>query len=226
MNRVAACGSSHGKVAAAFEPMLRCKADDPGRTVVAPEASGLGTLVVLNDEIHAARFVQKSHTALPSAFTSPLTGALGLVAEGRPRMHWRRSKRPCPIPCGSGADAPVALVHMSPGDDGRMLRHIQHLGYRGLVLEGMGAGHVPAIVAPIISELVAAFCIGEIPGFHFGEPALSMNAGIVPEYQSVRGSTACSPAGTACRGRQPHARAVSATLCANIADLPRPEKIR
>ena len=57
-------------------------------TIVAAarEASGLGTLVVLNDEIHAARFVQKSHTALPSAFTSPLAGPLGLVVEGRPRV--------------------------------------------------------------------------------------------------------------------------------------------
>ena len=33
----------------------------------APEARGLGTLVVLNYDIHAARFVQKAHTALPSA---------------------------------------------------------------------------------------------------------------------------------------------------------------
>jgi L-asparaginase len=32
---------------------------------------------VLNYDIHAARFVQKSHTALPSAFLSPLMGPIG-----------------------------------------------------------------------------------------------------------------------------------------------------
>ena len=43
----------------------------------APESRGLGTLAVLNYDIHAARFVQKSHTALPSAFLSPLVGPIG-----------------------------------------------------------------------------------------------------------------------------------------------------
>ena len=33
-------------------------------------ARGLGTLVVLNDTIHAARFVQKASTFLPSTFAS------------------------------------------------------------------------------------------------------------------------------------------------------------
>lgn len=59
------------------------------RVAAAPEARGLGTLVVLNYDIHAARFVQKSHTTLPSAFESPQSGRLGLVAEGRPRFFAR-----------------------------------------------------------------------------------------------------------------------------------------
>lgn len=122
----------------------------------APEARGLGTLVVLNDEIHAARLVQKSHTALPSAFTSPLAGSLGLVVEGRPRFHLRPPPRPALLAVGAGADAPVALLRMSLGEDGRMLRQLGPLGYRGLVLEGMGAGHVPAIVAPLVGEVAAA----------------------------------------------------------------------
>jgi L-asparaginase len=52
------------------------------RVATAPEARGLGTLAVLNYDIHAARFVQKSHTTLPSAFSSPLVGPLGAVVEG------------------------------------------------------------------------------------------------------------------------------------------------
>lgn len=124
-------------------------------TAATSAAHGLGVLVVLNDEIHAARFVQKSHTALPSAFTSPSAGPLGLVAEGRAHFHLRPLGRRPPLPVFEGA-APVALLPMSLGDDGRMLRHLASLGYRGLVVEGMGAGHVPAIVAPMISELAAA----------------------------------------------------------------------
>lgn len=123
-------------------------------TAAAPDAHGLGVLVVLNDEIHAARFVQKSHTALPSAFASPSAGPLGLVAENRPHFHLRPARRLPPFAVSEGS-APVALLRMSLGDDGRMLRQVAALGYRGLVLEGMGAGHVPASVAPIVGELAA-----------------------------------------------------------------------
>ncbi len=44
---------------------------------------------------------------------------------------------------------------MSLGDDGGLLRQVANLGYRGVVVEGMGAGHVPSAVAPIISDLVS-----------------------------------------------------------------------
>lgn len=121
---------------------------------VAPDAAGRGTLVVLNDEIHAARFVQKSHTSLPSAFSSPLAGALGQVAERAANFRYCLPKRYPAITVTDEGDAPVALIRMSLGDDGRMLRQVRELGYRGVVLEGMGAGHVPAAVAPIISEVV------------------------------------------------------------------------
>lgn len=122
------------------------------QVAAAPEAHGLGTLVVLNDEIHAARFAQKSHTALTSAFASPLAGPLGIVAEGRPRFY----VRVVPKPHLSVADTPlqpVALVKIAMGDDGRMFRALPELGYAGLIIEGMGAGHVLADIAPILGNL-------------------------------------------------------------------------
>ena len=41
------------------------------------------------------------------------------------------------------------------GDDGRLLDALPGLGYAGVVIEGMGAGHVPAEVAPIVGDLAA-----------------------------------------------------------------------
>jgi L-asparaginase len=118
------------------------------------DSRGMGTLAVLNDEIHAARFVQKSHTALPSAFTSPMAGAIGTLIEGRARYHVRVTRKPCLSPA-AGAPAPVALIKAAMGDDGRMLATLPGLGYAGAVLEGMGAGHVPADVASLVGELAA-----------------------------------------------------------------------
>ena len=116
------------------------------------DARGLGTLAVLNYDIHAARFVQKSHTALPSAFLSPLVGALGTLIERRPHIYVRVSRTPC-LPAADGPPAPVALIRIAMGDDGRLLGALPGLGYAGAVIEAMGAGHVMAEVAPILGDL-------------------------------------------------------------------------
>ena len=54
-----------------------------------PRARGMGTLVVMNDEVHAARFVRKMHLSSLSAFNSPQTGPLGVVVEGRVHVYTR-----------------------------------------------------------------------------------------------------------------------------------------
>jgi L-asparaginase len=54
------------------------------QVAVSDAARGVGTMVVVNDEIHAARFVQKTHTTQnPATFRSPLTGPVGWVSEVR-----------------------------------------------------------------------------------------------------------------------------------------------
>ncbi len=116
------------------------------------EARGLGALAVLNDEIHAARFVRKGHTALPSAFASPLAGPLGVVAEGRARLHARIARAPV-LPAPDGPLPPVALLGWGLGEEGRLLPALPGLGYRGAVIEGMGAGHVPEGAVAAIGAL-------------------------------------------------------------------------
>lgn len=166
-------------------------------TIVAasPQAAGLGTLVVLNDEVHAARFVQKSHTALPSAFTSSRAGPLGLVAEGRLQLNLRVPRWSSVISYDTDVcrDAPVALLRMSLGDDGRMLRQVSALGYRGLVIEGMGAGHVPAGAAPLIGELAATMPVVLASRVHTG-PAFTSTYGFTGSEIDLLGRGAI-PAG-------------------------------
>lgn len=119
------------------------------------EARGLGTLVVLNDTIHAAARVQKASTHLPSAFESTGSGPVGYVIEDRVRLV-TRPFRAGPLAIGdAGSAAPVALFTASLGDDGRILPRLPELGYRGLVVEAMGAGHVPDVLVAPLSELAA-----------------------------------------------------------------------
>ncbi len=126
--------------------------------VAASEAArGLGVIVVMNDEIHAARNVRKTHTASTATFHSTTTGPIGWVAEGRPRIAVRPAGR---FGIALPVDAqvrPVCLLKMSIGDDGRLLSHVLNAGYSGLVIEGFGGGHVTKAVAEdrMLDELLA-----------------------------------------------------------------------
>jgi L-asparaginase len=123
-----------------------------------PRVRGLGAVVVLNDEVHAARWVQKAHTGLTSAFESPGTGRIGVVAEGRLQL-FARPERTLALPssvaslAGDTPAVPVAQVALGLGEDGRLLGTLRGLGYAGAVIEGMGAGHVPGACVEALEAL-------------------------------------------------------------------------
>lgn len=119
------------------------------------DARGLGALVAFNGEIHAARFVTKTHTSSVSAFQSRNTGPLGWVTEGRPVIATRPPRhRSFDVPSATQIP-PVALVRLALDDDGRILRTLPSLGFAGAVIEGFGGGHVtPPMVGPL-QRLVA-----------------------------------------------------------------------
>jgi len=52
-------------------------------------------------------------------------------------------------------EAPIALLRIGLDDDGRLLPALPDLGFRGAVIEAMGAGHVPGHLAPLLGDLAA-----------------------------------------------------------------------
>lgn len=128
------------------------------QVAISEAARGVGTVVVLNDEIHAARFVQKTHTSNPATFRSPLTGPIGWVAEGNVRIATRPVGHQHITLPEETQDRHVALYTVSLGDDGRLLSTIGQSGYEGLVIEAFGAGHVPSVMAEPLEDLA-----GEMP---------------------------------------------------------------
>ena len=112
-------------------------ADGPSNLLAAvtvaasPDAAGLGTLVVLGDEAHAARHVQKTHTTLPSAFRSPGAGPLGTIQEGQFRLFgWQAPLPAVRVAAARLDETPVALLRIGLDDDGRMLRALPQLATR------------------------------------------------------------------------------------------------
>lgn len=120
----------------------------------APEARGLGALVVANDEIHAARFAQLTHAGRDGAFVSMPAGPMGVVVEGRARFWARVARLPC-FPAFDGPPRQVALLRCTMGDDGRWLGSLPVLGYAGAVIEAMGAGNAPREAVPTLGQLAA-----------------------------------------------------------------------
>lgn len=119
------------------------------------EARGLGVVAVLNDEIHAARFVRKTHTTSPAAFSSAPAGPIGRLVEDRPRIALRPARPPA-VPVPAGPVPPVALLTMSLGEGERLIDQVGALGYAGLVVESFGGGHVPSWTVPALARLAAA----------------------------------------------------------------------
>lgn len=121
--------------------------------VAASKINATGVLVVLNDEIHSARFVNKAHTSSLNAFQSPGSGIIGHVVEERIHLSLMPARSPTiRVPDGAML-CDVALVPLGLGEDGRMLTTLKVLGYKGAVVEGMGAGHVPAACLQRVADL-------------------------------------------------------------------------
>lgn len=125
-----------------------------------PRLRGAGVLVVLNDEIHAARHVRKFHTTSTAAFTSRGAGPVGLIAEGRVRLTGSPPRRHGPLrPAEARAEAArsdvrVGLYPVGFGDDGELLMAWDGR-CDGLVVAALGGGHVPRPLVENLERLAA-----------------------------------------------------------------------
>lgn len=153
-----------------------------------PAARDLGVVVVSNDQIHAARFVRKLHTSNPGAFQSPLAGPIGWVSEGTATVVSRPPRLPAiPRPHRASVPLSVALVPLTLGSDGRILRALPAMGFAGAVLELMGAGHAPSAVVDDIEELALAMPVVFASRTGVGQ-LLHQTYGFVGSEQSMLGA--------------------------------------
>lgn len=123
------------------------------RIAASGATAGAGVTVVLNDEVHAARFVRKSSTTNPATFVSPGLGPVGFVVEDRVRILLRPKLIP-PLKLGDAdRKATVALITLGLGDDGALIQAARNSGADGLVVEAMGGGHAPAAAAEALGRV-------------------------------------------------------------------------
>ena len=113
------------------------------RVAASAEARGAGAVVVMGDEIHAARWVRKLDSGLLTAFGSPRRGPLGRVSPDSLVLPWVPPRGFTIDPPGALAHE-VALVSAYPGmGPAAVEAPVEAAGAAGLVLEGTGSGNVP-----------------------------------------------------------------------------------
>jgi len=113
------------------------------RAAVAPASRGRGSMVLMNDEIFAARDVTKSNTTRVNAFTAPDAGVLGL-ADPDTVVYHRPPPKDCLPPAfdlaSLGEFPRVDVVYAHIGADSVVVDALVAAGARGLVLAGVGRG--------------------------------------------------------------------------------------
>jgi L-asparaginase len=114
------------------------------RVAAAPESRGMGVLVLLNDEIHAAREVTKTSTLRLQTFRTPDFGVLG-HADGDAVVFYRQPvRRRAPDTEFDIADVDamprVDIAYSYAGADGTAVQAFAAAGARGIVSAGFAPG--------------------------------------------------------------------------------------
>lgn len=120
------------------------------RIAASADMPGLGVLVTLNDEIHAARDVRKTHSVAVNAFASLSQGPIGQVDSGRLYLYARPVRR---LTLAAEQIEPrVELVTLYPGSDGSQIAAAVDSGKRGIVVEVFGRGNAPPGVMEAVTK--------------------------------------------------------------------------
>lgn len=123
---------------------LRVASDD--------KAADKGVLVVMNDEIHAAKYVTKTHTTNVSTFQTPTHGPLGLIMKheilyfktAEPRVRFDLDK----------IQGLVPIIPVYAGMTEELLDLLPVDQLDGLIIQAFGAGNVPKETAQKLIALI------------------------------------------------------------------------
>jgi len=124
------------------------------RVCVSPDARGKGSMIVLNNQINAAREVTKTNTSDVETFKSGDFGFLGTTDVDRV-IFSRAPLRRQYIPLKQDKLPYVEIVAAYGGADGSLVRAAANAGVKGIVIQALGWGNVGVPMYEAIKEVVA-----------------------------------------------------------------------
>lgn len=123
-----------------------------------PASQGMGVMILMNDELHAAREATKISTLRLNAFQSPDTGPLGFVDGDAVTFYRKPLRRYAPehrFDLANIAALPrVDILYGYTGADGTAARAFIEAGAQGIVSAGFPPGYTGDADANVLSEAV------------------------------------------------------------------------
>ena len=127
-----------------YKTALRVAADE--------KSADKGVLVVMNDEIHAAKYVTKTHTTNVSTFQTPTHGPLGLVTK-REILFFKAADKRVRFDL-QAINGVVPIIKSYADMDTILLDALVEAPISGLVIEALGAGNLPPASIAAIKKLI------------------------------------------------------------------------
>jgi L-asparaginase len=123
------------------------------RICIDPQAKGKGAMLVMNNQINAARDVTKTHTSSVETFKSGDWGFLGVVDFDR-IIFSRSPLRRQHLPIKTETMPYVEIISTYGGTDGYLVKAAVDHGAKGIVVQAMGWGNVNIPTSAAIKEVI------------------------------------------------------------------------
>ncbi len=124
------------------------------------QAIGRGVLVSINDQIHSAHDITKTHTTATDTFMSPYRGLIGATAYGVSqyyRVPYRKHTTETPFRVDSATALPrVDIIYVYEDMPGDLIDAAVRAGAKGIVTAGVGNGNMPKAVQDALGRAVSA----------------------------------------------------------------------
>ena len=115
-------------------------------------AADKGVLVVMNDEIHAAKYVTKTHTTNVSTFQTPTHGPLGLIM--KQEILYFKTAEPRVRFDLDHIQGLVPIISAYAGMTDELIDMLDLEQLDGLIIQAFGAGNVPEETAEKLENLL------------------------------------------------------------------------
>lgn len=121
-------------------------------TAICEGAKNRGVLVCLNDELNCASEVTKEHSMHLNTFQSPEFGPIGII-DSNEVIFYRDNLNKQHI-LTDKIENKVDLIKVVAGMNGKLIDFCVNEGVKGLVIEGLGRGNIPPLMAEAVERAI------------------------------------------------------------------------